>query len=367
MSGTSQPLPQGGSQAEDDAIAAAIVNIVNAEVPGGELFDGVNRGISFRPNDVVITTAPNVQLSGDVGSLTDRDGNTWTLVAGTSADGNAPAWWWGGIKLNGVMQWPGYDCAIRLVDGNVFVEESKFSGWWSLTDTHEGHGKVFVADPGGGAASNPIPPPFTPVPPGSSAAPPPPASGVGGTPSPPNHSSNIITAGDGSTLIDPAGNVFSVDASGNAIENGSPMPDGSGTSALALVNVKIEGQDSSSQQWFIWNGSAWTPGAAGPDSTIVVGLGVDKALTGGGGNITFLLDGGGHADSITDFQPSDHLEFQNVANAAVLTANDIVSTVVTFGSDTVILSGVAGSSLSANNFIFPSGDSVNVIINGHSS
>jgi hypothetical protein len=55
-----------------------------------------------------------------------------------------------------------------------------------------------------------------------------------------------------------------------------------------------------------------------------------------------------------------------VAKAAVLTADDVGgSTVVTFGSNSVTLNGVAASSLSANNFLFAASDSVKVVINGH--
>jgi hypothetical protein len=322
MSGSLQPLPVTSD-------LATLASAMNADgIASGEW---AGQTITLDPGDVT---------PGSGGSLTDAQGNVYTLPLMTPDNNEfGLAWPAGVVQVNGVSI-PGaaFTDAVRVVGGLLYAEDAKGHGWFSYSN---GTWNSAPGDPGPGGRTTggTPPPPPTPVPPGSSAAPPPATGGGGGgTPPLPNSPSNIIAAGDGLTLTDPAGNVFSVDASGNAIKNGSPMLDGSDTSALALVNGQIEGQDSRSQQWFTWNGSAWTPGAADADATIVVGLGVDKALTGGGGNVSFLLDGGGHADSITDWQPSDHLEFQNVAKAAVLAANDVGgSTVVTFGSDTVTL------------------------------
>jgi hypothetical protein len=323
----------------------------------------VGQAIALDPGDVT---------PGSGGSLTDTQGNVYTLPIMTPDNNEfGLAWPAGVVQVNGVTI-PGaaFTDAIRVVGGVLYAEDAKGRGWFSYISN--GTWNPAPGDPGlgdGTTGGTPPPPLAAPAPPGSSTTPPSPAGGVaGGTPPPANPPSNIIAAGDGSTLTDPAGNVFSVDASGNAIQNGSLIPEGLDTSALALVQGQIEGQDSRSQEWFTWNGSVWIPGAAGPDSTIVVGLGVNKALTGGGGGISFLLDGGGHTDSITDWQPSDHLDFQNAVKTAVLTANDVGgSAVVTFGSDTVTLTGVDASSLGPNNFMFPPGDSAKVIINGHSS
>jgi hypothetical protein len=350
MSGSLQPLPVTSDLA---TLAAAM----NADGMASGEWDG--QTITLDPGDVTPGTGV---------SLTDAEGNVYTLPLMTSSNNEfGLAWPAGVLQVNGVsLQGAAFKDAIRVVNGVLYAEDAKGHGWFSYNDGQWG----YASDPGpSNGTSGGTPSSSSPVPPVSSAPPSSPAGGNnGGTPSQSNPSSDIITAGDGSTLTDPAGNVFSVDASGNAIENGSPIVDGSGTSALASVNGQIEGQDAHSQQWFTWNGSVWIPGAAGPDPTIVVGLGVNKALTGGGGNISFLLDGGGHTDSITDWQPSDHLEFQNTTNSAVLTATDVGgSAVVTFGNDTVTLDGVAASSLGATNFVFPSGDNVQVVINGHSA
>jgi hypothetical protein len=354
MSGSLQPLPV----TSDLATLAAVMNA-----------DGLASG---EWGGQTITLDPGDVTPGSGGSLTDAQGNVYTLPLMT-ADNNefGLAWPAGVVQVNGVTV-PGgaFTDVIRVVGGVLYAEDAKGRGWFSHISN--GIGTLAPGDPGPGdgtTGGTPPQPSPAPAPPDSSTTPASPIGGVdGGTPPPANTPGNIIAAGDGSTLTDPAGNVFSVDASGNAIQNGNLIPGGSDTSALALVQGQTEGQDSRSQEWFTWNGSVWIPGAAGPDSTIVVGLGVNKTLTGGGGGISFLLDGGGHTDSITDWQPSDHLDFQNAVKTAVVTANDVGgSAVVTFGSDTVTLNGVDASSLGPNNFIFPPGDSAKVIINGHSS
>jgi hypothetical protein len=344
MSGTIQPLPVTSNLA---TLAAAM----NAD--GMASGEWLGQTITLDAGDVT---------PGSGGSVTDAEGNVYTLPLMTSTNNEfGLAWPAGVLQVNGVsIRGAAFTDAIRVVNGALYAEDAKGHGWFTYQGGLWGYAS---GDPGPGNGSAGGTPPAASVLPASPAAP-----AGGGTPAPSNASITIVTAGDGSSLTDPSGNVFSVDASGNAIENGRPIAGGSGTSALATVNGQIEGQDAHSQQWFAWNGSVWTPGAAGPDPTIVVGLGVDKTLTGGGGDISFLLDGGGHTETITDWQPSDHLEFQNTAKSAVLTANDVGgSAVVTFGNDTVTLNGVAASSLGAGNFVFPSGDSVQIMVNGHNA
>lgn len=137
------------TQTQLNAIASAITNTVNTEVPGGELFGGPGTAqpLTFLPGDVVIADAPNVQATGVRGALTDKDGTVWTLVADVSFQTNPPAWWWGGIKRNGAILprtdngtdgYGGYFIALRLLNnGHVWVEEAKFGGWWDLTAANE--------------------------------------------------------------------------------------------------------------------------------------------------------------------------------------------------------------------------------------
>lgn len=134
------------SQTQVNAIASAInANQVGDNVM--ECFSGTCYVQNLRAGDVIIATSPNVQSSGVMGSLTDQDGNVWSLVAGVSFQGNPPAWWWGAIQLNGAPVYikpdgsdgyGGYFIALRLLNnGHVYVEEAKQGGWWDLTTAQE--------------------------------------------------------------------------------------------------------------------------------------------------------------------------------------------------------------------------------------
>lgn len=145
QSGNVPPLTDGVSltQAQVNAIASAINTQQVAEVPAGECFSGTCYPQNFLIGDVIIATAPHVQLTGTIGSLTDLNGNVWSLVAGVSFQTNSPAWWWGGIKLNGGTVslksdgsdgYGGYFIALRKTNnGHVWVQEAKQGGWWDLT------------------------------------------------------------------------------------------------------------------------------------------------------------------------------------------------------------------------------------------
>lgn len=62
----------------------------------------------------------------------------------------------------------------------------------------------------------------------------------------------IVTPGVGS-FTDGAGNVYTIDAFGNADENGNPIPGGSGTSEMEYYNGNVYGQDSTTGDWYTWN------------------------------------------------------------------------------------------------------------------
>jgi peroxidase len=116
--------------------------------------------------------------------------------------------------------------------------------------------------------------------------------------------------------------------------------------------------------------------AGGPaDDTIVAGLGLNQILIGGGGSDVFQYNGGGHTDSISDWNGSDTIQFQPSVTGAALTAllNRTVDvtdlncgTNITFDSNTITLPGIAASSLTANNFLFPPTGSPSILVNGNS-
>ena len=111
---------------------------------------------NFRVGDTILTTQVNVIGANPAPvSLTDHNGDTWTLQPNQSCDTNPPDWWWAGMAKNGVQQWCGYSIAIRLISGDVWVEEAKQGGWWDMTAAGGVIGNVpvpagFVADPGPG-------------------------------------------------------------------------------------------------------------------------------------------------------------------------------------------------------------------------
>ena len=76
----------------------------------------------------------------------------------------------------------------------------------------------------------------------------------------------LITPGAGS-FTDAVGNVYTLDANGNVVENGSPIYGGSGTGAMELANGVVYAQDASSKSWYIWNQSTFTASAAPPTVT----------------------------------------------------------------------------------------------------
>jgi hypothetical protein len=72
-----------------------------------------------------------------------------------------------------------------------------------------------------------------------------------------------ITPGSGS-FKDAAGNTYTLDAAGNALKNGSPIPGGSGTIAMAYYDGMVCGQDRNTSQWYSWSQSTWAPIAPPP-------------------------------------------------------------------------------------------------------
>ncbi len=72
-----------------------------------------------------------------------------------------------------------------------------------------------------------------------------------------------ITRGVG-TFTDTSGNLYALDSSGDAEENGSPIPGGGGTAAMEYYSGLVYAQDSTSSEWFTWNQSTWLSSGAAP-------------------------------------------------------------------------------------------------------
>jgi hypothetical protein len=111
---------------------------------------------------------------------------------------------------------------------------------------------------------------------------------------------NYITPGVGS-FVDASGNVYTIDAAGNADENGSRIPGGGGTSAMEYADGVVYGQDATTGQWYTWNQVTWTPSSAPPTPTapatpgapyITPGMGT---FTDASGNV-YAIDSAGNAE-----------------------------------------------------------------------
>lgn len=111
-------------------------------------------------------------------------------------------------------------------------------------------------------SGTPTPTPPTPTPPTPTPPTPTPP-----TPTPTPTGAIRITPGSGS-FTDGSGNVYSIDASSNAIENGSPITGGAGTSAMELYNGVVYAQDANSGSWYTWDQSNFNgPVTAPPTPT----------------------------------------------------------------------------------------------------
>ena len=73
----------------------------------------------------------------------------------------------------------------------------------------------------------------------------------------------LIANGLGS-FTDAAGNVYTLNAAGDAIENGKLTYGGAGTGAMELVNDIVYGQDAATKKWYTWDQTNWTPSSAPP-------------------------------------------------------------------------------------------------------
>lgn len=130
------------------------------------------------------------------------------------------------------------------------------------------------------------------------------------------------------------------------------------------------------------DGASITGGPA--DDTIVAGHGLSQILTGGGGSNLFVYNGDGYSDTIADFNPAiDAIEFQPAqsadpgavtnfqalfaANNAAVTVTDFTNaadrlTTVSFNGNTIKLPGVHAADLQAGSFLFPPGDTADVVV-----
>jgi hypothetical protein len=233
-------------------------------------------------------------LPGDGSSITDAQGNTWSLSA-PAQSGNGH--WYGAIVFNGQQVNDGYFAALRWVNGKVYAQQAKGAGWTIADPRNPGDsGNVwtYVADPGpssvcGGSSGNSAPQ-FAQAATADAQAADPAATG-----SPTGQYSvapfasqscptqtfswqasvrDAITPGSGSFLAN--GRTYSIDANNGDVApaNGAPINQGAyQTSRLVQeTDGNIYGQDQSSGQWFELmsggNTSYWQPLSSEPEASM---------------------------------------------------------------------------------------------------
>ena len=254
------------SQADLNGLAQSIMTSQQQEVPNGECVVGSGPcspghlvPITLQPGDVTITNG---------GSLTDKNGNTWGFVD-VPCDVNPAGRWWRGLALNGQQVSCGYEAALRLVNGDVWEEEAKGSGWFDATANGppKNLGGPYVADPGqstGGAQF-------------SSAAITPTNTAPTSAQSCPSLTVLVGILPSVGSFTDSAGNTYAIDPNENtATINGQPItPNGesSNTSQMTMASGVVYGEDATTNQWFEmvpgpggdrpW---AWQPVAALPQA-----------------------------------------------------------------------------------------------------
>jgi cellulase (glycosyl hydrolase family 5) len=154
------------------------------------------------------------------GTLTDSAGNKWTL---TSA---------GVINENGTAVPDGSGTsAVALASNVIYGQDATTKSWYAYSTTS----KTWTSSAAPVLTTTPTPTP---------------------TPAPtttPTATVGEVTRTSGGTLIDTAGNKWTLSSTGVVNQNGTAIPGGSGTAALALVSNVIYGQDATTKSWYAYS------------------------------------------------------------------------------------------------------------------
>ena len=184
-----------------------------------------------------------------------------------------------------------------------------------------------------------------------------------------------ITPGLGS-FADAAGNVYTIDSAGNAMENGQPIPNGSGTAAMEYSSGTVYGQDVATGQWYTWNQSFWAGPVAAPpppatgtptppvisaittspgsgdlkaNSTVTLTVTFNAPVTVAGGTPTLALNDGGTATYVSG-SGSNALVFsyavvpgQNTADLSLAASNALALNGATIQDSTGTSAALTGA------------------------
>jgi hypothetical protein len=154
--------------------------------------------------------------------------------------------------------------ALAIVNNVVYGEDATTKAWFTYSTTNQTWSSS--AAPAVTLTPPPVPTPTpTPEP----------------TPTPtltPVPTLNELTPASEGTLSDNAGNKWTLTSGGVVQENGTAVPGGSGTAALAIVGNVAYGQDAASKAWFTYSltTQSWS-GSAAPPMTPTVTLATTQA------------------------------------------------------------------------------------------
>ncbi|WP_428488741.1 hypothetical protein [Rhodopila sp.] len=192
---------------------------------------------------------PNELTPTSGGTLSDAAGNKWTL---TSADV---------VQKNGVAVPGGAGTAAFAIVNNVlYGQDATTKAWYTYSIASQYWSSSAAPSvtliPAGTPTPTPTPAPtLTPV-----------------------AILNELTPASAGTLSDNAGNQWTLTSTGVVQENGTAVPGGAGTSALAIVGNVTYGQDANSKTWYSYSPTTqlWS-GSAAPPTTPTVTLAATQA------------------------------------------------------------------------------------------
>lgn len=161
--------------------------------------------------------------------------------------------------------------------------------------------------------------------------------GVSGSPA-------ILTTSSGGQIVESNGTILTINSAGVIEQNGTAIPGGSGSSAVTYIDGVVYGQDSTTSNWYTWNGTQWTLfGHTLPSTTPTM---VVNAPVGAVQSTAFAFTG-----SLFEFSSAPTLDYKLDGGTSTALTGVTASgwsenlTITTAGSHTLAVSGggVSGS------------------------
>jgi hypothetical protein len=78
----------------------------------------------------------------------------------------------------------------------------------------------------------------------------------------------MLTPTSGGSIVDAAGNIWTLTATGDVDKNGASIPGGGGIAALTYSDNTIWGKDAANSHWYTYSNGIWK-GPVAPPATVV--------------------------------------------------------------------------------------------------